>query len=162
MRIVITEIGWDGNIRRGALDISRLIDAGRWENLIEQVLAVPPPHRATPRSAVYVIHAGDRAVLAGEENLLGSLQELVTTILAAGERALAAHACGSGHSHRLLRSLFASGSCDRGGPRRWSHRMALAGATRASAGPALVAEICCEPMPACRKGRRFHHRASCF
>jgi hypothetical protein len=48
VRIVITEIGWDGSIRRGALDISRLIDAGRWENLIEQVLAVPPPYRAAP------------------------------------------------------------------------------------------------------------------
>jgi hypothetical protein len=92
VRIVITEIGWDGSIRRGALDISRLIDAGRWENLIEQVLAVPPPYRATPGSAVYVIHAGNRAVLVGEENLIGSLQELVTTILAAGDGALAAHA----------------------------------------------------------------------
>jgi hypothetical protein len=97
VRIVITEIGWDGSIRRGALDISRLIDAGRWESLIEQVLAVPPPYRATPGSAVYVIHAGNRAVLVGEENLIGSLQELVTTILAAGDRALAAHARTGNH-----------------------------------------------------------------
>jgi hypothetical protein len=105
VRIVITEIGWDGSIRRGALDISRLIDAGHWENLIEQVLAVPPPYRATPGSAVYVIHAGDCAVLVGEENLLGSLQELVTTIVAAADGALAAHARTGNHSPSTDASL---------------------------------------------------------
>src|SRR5690242_14243372 len=47
-------------------------------NLIEQVLAIPPPYRATPGRPVYVIHASDRAVLMGEENLIGSLQLLVT------------------------------------------------------------------------------------
>jgi len=54
-------------------------------NLIEQVLAIPPPYRATLGRPVYIIHASDRAVLMGEENLIGSLQHLVTTILAAGD-----------------------------------------------------------------------------
>jgi hypothetical protein len=90
---VVTKVAGDGSIRRGVLDTAARSDAGKWEELIEQAaLAVPPPYRATPRSAVYVIHAGNRAVLVGEENLIGSLQELVTTILAAGDRALAAHA----------------------------------------------------------------------
>jgi hypothetical protein len=93
VRIVVTKVAGDGSIRRGVLDTAARSDAGKWEELIEQAaLAVPPPYRATPRSAVYVIHAGNRAVLVGEENLIGSLQELVTTILAAGDRALAAHA----------------------------------------------------------------------
>jgi hypothetical protein len=48
VKVVVTEVSWDGNIRR---------------------------------SPVYVIHAGDRAVLVGEENLIGSLHELVRTIL---------------------------------------------------------------------------------
>ena len=85
VRVVITEIAWDGSIRRRALDTSSLTEAGRWENLIEQVLAIPPPYRATPGRPVYIIHASDRAVLMGEENLIGSLQLLVTTILAAGD-----------------------------------------------------------------------------
>ena len=59
MRVVVTEIGWDGSIRRRVLDTSCLTGAGRWEDLIEQVLAVPPPYRAAPGSSVYVIHAGD-------------------------------------------------------------------------------------------------------
>jgi len=47
VRVVVTEIAWDGSIRRRALDTSSLTDAGRWGNLIEQVLAIPPPYRAT-------------------------------------------------------------------------------------------------------------------
>ena len=54
------------------------------ETLIGQVLAFPPPYRAAPGSPVYVIHAGDRAVLVGEQDLTGPLRDLVTTILAAG------------------------------------------------------------------------------
>jgi hypothetical protein len=74
-------------MRRRALDTAGLAGAGRWEDLIEQVLAVPPPYRAAPGSSVYVIHAGDRAVLVGEQDLTGPLRDLVTTILAAGDPA---------------------------------------------------------------------------
>ena len=84
MRVVVTEVGWDGNIRRQALETVALPDAGRWEHLIEQVLASPPLYRAAPGSPVYVIHAGDRAVLVGEDNLTGSLHELVRAILQTG------------------------------------------------------------------------------
>ena len=87
VRVVVTQIGWDGSMRRKAPDTSVLTDAGRWENLIEQVLAFLPPYRAAPGSPVYVVHAGDRAVLAGEQDLTGPLQDLVTTILAAGDPA---------------------------------------------------------------------------
>ncbi len=41
VRVVVTEIGWDGSMRRRALDTSGLTKAGRWEDLIEQVLAFP-------------------------------------------------------------------------------------------------------------------------
>ena len=90
MRVAVTEIGWDGSIRRSALETAGLPDAGRWEHLIEQVLAGPPRYQAAPGSPVYVIHAGARAVLVGEENLVGSLHALVSTILQAGSPALAA------------------------------------------------------------------------
>jgi hypothetical protein len=56
VRVVITEIAGDGNIRCRALDTSGLTDAGRWENLIEQALAIPPPYRADPGRPVYVLH----------------------------------------------------------------------------------------------------------
>jgi hypothetical protein len=64
VRVVVTEIGWDGSMRRRALDTCGLTEAGPWESLIEQVLAFSPPYRAAPGSPVYVIHAADRAVLA--------------------------------------------------------------------------------------------------
>jgi hypothetical protein len=84
VRVVVTEIGWEGRMRRRALDTSGLADAGRWENLIEQVLA-SPPYRAAAGRPVYVIHAGDRAVLVGEQDLTGLLADLVETILETGE-----------------------------------------------------------------------------
>jgi hypothetical protein len=84
MRVVVTEVGWDGSIRRRALETIELPDAGRWDHLIEQVLACPPLYRAAPGTSVYVIHAGNRAVLVGEENLVGSLHELVRAILQTG------------------------------------------------------------------------------
>jgi hypothetical protein len=92
---VVTQIGWEGAMRRRALDTSALADAGRWEDLIEQVLASPPPYRADPGRPVYVIHAGDRAVLVGEQDLTGPLAHLVETILETGEPLLAAERAGS-------------------------------------------------------------------
>jgi hypothetical protein len=35
------------------------------------VLAISPPYRAAPGRPVYVLHASDRAVLMGEDNLIG-------------------------------------------------------------------------------------------
>jgi hypothetical protein len=90
VRVVVTEIAWDGSIGRRALDTWYLTDAGRWEGLIEEVLAAPPPYRAAPGSAVYVLHAGDRAVLIGEQDLTGPLAELVTMIMEQGNSALGA------------------------------------------------------------------------
>lgn len=87
VRVTVTEIAWDGSIRRRALDTARLADPGRWENLIGQLLAVPPPYRAAWGRPVYVLHTGRGSVLMGEENLIGSLQHLVTAILAAGDPA---------------------------------------------------------------------------
>ncbi len=85
VRVVVTQIGWDGSLRRRALDTCGLTKAGRWETLIGQVLAFPPAYRAAAGSPVYVIHAGDRAVLVGEQDLTGPLRDLVTAILAAGD-----------------------------------------------------------------------------
>ena len=71
MRVVVTEIGWDGSMRRRALHISGLTDAGRWGKPDRAGPGLPPPYRAAPGSPVYVIHAGGRAVLVGEQDLTG-------------------------------------------------------------------------------------------
>jgi hypothetical protein len=100
VRVVITEIAWDGSLRRRALDTASLTDPGRCENLIGQVLAIPPPYRAAPGRPIYILHASDRAVVMGEDNLAGSLRQLVTTVLAAGDPCLcAARAGGDGRGH---------------------------------------------------------------
>ena len=72
-------------MRRRALDTSGLTDADRWEDLVRQLLSVPPPYRAAPGSSVYAIRAGDRDVMVGEQDLTGPLRDLVTAILAAGD-----------------------------------------------------------------------------
>jgi hypothetical protein len=84
---VVTEIGWDGSIRRRVLDTSRLAGPDRWDILIGQFLASPPRYRAAPGLSVYVIHAGDRAVLVGAQDLTGPLGHLVAAILADGDLA---------------------------------------------------------------------------
>jgi len=84
---VVTQIAWDGSLRRRVLDTAALPDAGRWESLIEEILAVPPRYRAAPGRPVYVIHAGDRAIVLGEDNLTGPLRDLVTMILEGGSPA---------------------------------------------------------------------------
>jgi hypothetical protein len=84
VRVAVTEIGREGSVRRRALDTWCLTGADRWEFLVGQVLTLPPPYRAVPGRSVYVIHAGDRAVLVGEQALTGPLRELVAMILAVG------------------------------------------------------------------------------
>jgi hypothetical protein len=86
--VVITEIAWDGSIRRRALDTGSLTDPGRCESLLGQVLAIPPPYRAAPGRPVYVLHAVGRAVVMGGDRLIGALRQLVTTVLAAGDPCL--------------------------------------------------------------------------
>src|SRR6266516_5571792 len=116
VRVVITEIAWDGSIRRRALDTSRLTDPGRCDNLIRQVLALPPPYRATPRRPVYVLHASDRAVVMGEDNLIGSLRQLVTTVLAAGDPCLCSTRAGGQKARPRTpdRACDLNGGCGQG------------------------------------------------
>jgi len=82
VRVGVTEIGPEGSISRRAVDTWQLTDPDRWETLIEQVLASPPPYRAELGSSIYVINSGDHAVLVGERDLTGPLYALVRMILA--------------------------------------------------------------------------------
>jgi hypothetical protein len=87
VRVAVTEIGWDGHISRRVLDTWQLQDADRWEGLIQQTLASPPPYRAALGRSIYVLHSGDRAVLVGERDLTGPLEALVRMIVAGGDPA---------------------------------------------------------------------------
>ena len=48
----------------------------------------PSPTGRLPDAPVYVLHVGDRAVVMGKDNLICSLRQLVTTVLAAGDPCL--------------------------------------------------------------------------
>ena len=87
VRVAVTEIWWDGHISRRVLYTWQLQDADRWEGLIRQVLASPPPYRAALGRSIYVLHSGDRAVLVGERDLTGPLEALVRMIVAGGDPA---------------------------------------------------------------------------
>jgi hypothetical protein len=130
---VITEIGWEGKMRRRALDTSGLADAGRWEDLIEQVLASPPPYRATPGRPVYVIHARERAVLVGEQDLTGPLAGLVEKILETGGPPLAAERA----AHVAATAMSRTPRCPLLGARAVMARSAGPRSSRAARRPAV-------------------------
>ena len=85
MKVEVTRIAQDGNIRRRIVDTTDRVDAGRWENLAGQAPAAPPPYRAAPGDTVYQISVGDMTVMVTEGDLTGPLRDLATAVLAEGE-----------------------------------------------------------------------------
>jgi hypothetical protein len=85
MRLEVTRIAQDGDIRRRTLDTTGRVDAGRWENLVSQAPAVPPPYRADPGDTVYQISVGERTVMVTQDDLTGGLRDLAMAVLAEGE-----------------------------------------------------------------------------
>ena len=85
MRLEVTRIARDGNIRRRMLETTGRPDAGRWENLLAQAPDTPPPYRAAPGDIVYQISVDDRTVMVTEGDLTGALRELVVAVLAEGD-----------------------------------------------------------------------------
>ena len=85
MRIEVTEVDWDGAMRRRKVDTAGHSDAGRWQQLIARALAVPVPYRPVPGNPIYHLRLGDRDVLIADHDLCGPLLDLVTAVLAFGE-----------------------------------------------------------------------------
>ena len=82
--LVVTEIAWNGGIRRLAVDTSRRGDAARWEDLVGRVPAQPPPYRVVPGAAVYHVGIDSHVLLVSEHDLTGPLRDLVAAVLTAG------------------------------------------------------------------------------
>lgn len=83
MRVVVTEMAGDGDIRRGVLDTAGRSDASKYEELIEQAaLAVPPPYRPARGRPAYEICADGVTFWVAEGELVGPLRDLVMTALA--------------------------------------------------------------------------------
>jgi hypothetical protein len=90
VRIVVTEVTGQGNIRRGVLDTADCSDADRCDDLIQRAaLNVPPPYRPVVGRPVYEIYAGDKVIWVARRDLAGPLLELVMATLA-GEHPRAA------------------------------------------------------------------------
>jgi hypothetical protein len=85
MRLEVTRIAQNGNIRRRTLDTTGRADAGRWESLISQVPAPPPPYRPTPGDTIYQIGVDDGNFMVTEHDLTAGLQDLVMAVLAEGD-----------------------------------------------------------------------------
>ena len=90
MRLEVAKIAANGSIRQWVIDTAGRSDAGRWEELIARVPAVPPPYRAAPGSAVYDIRVDGDKFLAGEHDLSGPLSDLVRAVLVEGDAVLTA------------------------------------------------------------------------
>ncbi|HYB89334.1 MAG TPA: hypothetical protein VEC76_20975 [Streptosporangiaceae bacterium] len=85
MRLEVTRIPQDGNIRRRTLDTAHRADASRWETLVNDAPAFAPPYSASPGDTVYQIVVGEKTLMVTEDDLTGSLQDLVMAVLAEGD-----------------------------------------------------------------------------
>ena len=85
MRLEVTRIAQNGNIVRRMLDTAGRADVGRWESLLSQVPASPPPYRPIPGDTIYQIGVDDGNFMVTEGDLTGGLQDLVMAVLAEGD-----------------------------------------------------------------------------
>ena len=85
MRVEVTEVEWDGAMRRRKIDTAGQGDAGRWQELIARAQGCPIPYRPVPGNPIYHLRLGDRDVLIADHDLCGPLLDLVTAVLALGE-----------------------------------------------------------------------------
>ncbi len=86
MRVVVTQIESDGTMERRSVETAGCGDAGLWQELIARALAVPVPYRPVPGGPLYHLRLDDRDVLIAEPDLAGALFDLVTAVLAKGDR----------------------------------------------------------------------------
>jgi hypothetical protein len=106
VRVVVTQIEWDGAMQRRMVDTAHGSGGPQWEDLAARALAVPAPYRPVPGTPVYHVGLDDgTAMLVAEHDLCGPLLDLVTAVLAMGDALLTRAAGFANRSARPSRAL---------------------------------------------------------
>jgi hypothetical protein len=85
VRVVVNHIWPGGTVVRRSVDTAQRSEGIKWEELVAQGLAVPPPYRAYPGSPICQIQVDERVVIVAEHDLTGPLLDLVTAVLEVGD-----------------------------------------------------------------------------
>jgi hypothetical protein len=80
----VTRIDPDGTLHRRMVDTAQQSDRQLWEDLAARAVGGPVPYRPAPGITVYHINVDDRVVIAAEHDLIGSLRDFVTAVMALG------------------------------------------------------------------------------
>jgi hypothetical protein len=106
VRVVVTQIEWDGAMQRRMVDTAHCSDGPQWEDLAARALAVPAPYHPVPGIPVYHVGLDDgTAMLVAEHDLCGPLLDLVTAVLAMGDALLTGAEGFANRSARPSRAL---------------------------------------------------------
>jgi hypothetical protein len=84
VKITVTEVARDGQLRRRTVDTTGRDDASSWEELAERAIGDPPVYQPSPGRPVFAIHVDDREVMVAEKDVTGPLGQLVTAVLTEG------------------------------------------------------------------------------
>jgi hypothetical protein len=90
VRVVVTRIEADGAMHRRMVDTAQQSNPRNWEDLTARALAIQPPYRPIPGTAIYHLCVDGYVVQVGEYDLEGPLRDLVIVVLATGSKMLAA------------------------------------------------------------------------
>jgi hypothetical protein len=86
VRVVATQIECDGSVQRRMVDTACCSGGPQREDLAARALAVLPPYRPAPGTAIYHVSLDDGTeVLVADHDLCGPLLDLVTAVLAIGD-----------------------------------------------------------------------------
>jgi len=89
VRVVVTRIEHDGTMHRRMVDTAQQSDPRNWEDLAARALAIHPPYRPIPGTAIYHLCVDGHIIQIGEYDLEGPLRDLVIVVLAIGNKMLA-------------------------------------------------------------------------
>lgn len=105
VRVVVTQIEWDGAMQRRMVDTAHG-SGGPSGRISPPALAVPAPYCPVPGTPVYHVGLDDgTAMLVAEHDLCGPLLDLVTAMLAMGDALLTREAGFANRSARPSRAL---------------------------------------------------------
>lgn len=96
----MTRIESDGTMQRRRVDTAHRSDGRSWEQLAARAITACPRYQPVPQAPIYHVRVDDIVVQAAEHDLTGALLDLVTAVLALGDRLLECPALPSQPPHR--------------------------------------------------------------